>query len=77
MTEHQVKDVNDEIWEGLAEWENSPNNNAAEEILAEGLPIYYVKLDTPADTMIKEYPDGKKELIKVNDDGVVEVLKEL
>ena len=77
MVEKQVKDVNDEIWEGRAEWENSPNNNAAQEMLDEGHPIYYAEYDMPADIMIKEYPDGKKELIKVNDDGVVEVLKEL
>lgn len=32
MVEKQVKDVNDEIWEGLANWENSPDNNAAEEL---------------------------------------------
>lgn len=77
MVENQVKDVNDEIWEGLAEWESSPNNNAAQEMLDEGHPIYYFKEGMSPDTAIKKYPSGKEELVKVTEDGVVEVLKEL
>lgn len=31
--------------------------------LAAGRPIYYAKPDTPRDRVIKEYPDGRRQLV--------------
>jgi hypothetical protein len=42
---------------------------AAREHLAAGFPIYYSEADTPADAVIKEYPDGRRELVRFDHDG--------
>jgi len=39
------------------------DDSAARESLAAGVPIYYAEDDTPAASLIKEYPDGRKELV--------------
>jgi len=39
------------------------DDSAARASLAAGVPIYYAEEDTPADGMIKEYPDGRRELV--------------
>ncbi len=36
---------------------------AAKEHLAAGFPIYFRDADTPAGLVIKEYPDGRRELV--------------
>jgi hypothetical protein len=44
------------------------DDSAARASLAAGVPIYYAEEDTPASGVIKEYPDGRKELVAfVND----------
>ncbi|MDR2066216.1 MAG: hypothetical protein LBP57_00005, partial [Endomicrobium sp.] len=49
--------------------------DAGAEILAQGHPIVYCEDDTPKGHVLKEYPNGRIELIKVdmhgNDDEVV------
>jgi len=42
---------------------------AAKELLAKGIPIYYSEDDTPEDLFIKEYPDGRRELVRYHKDG--------
>lgn len=44
--------------------------------LAAGRPVYYRKPDTPEGLLLKEYPDGRVELVEFNQerDRVVEVL---
>lgn len=42
---------------------------AARSHLEAGFPIYYSEFDTPADAIIKEYPDGRRELVRVDVDG--------
>lgn len=39
------------------------DDSAAREHLAAGQPIYYCEDDTPDRYVIKEYPDGRKELV--------------
>ena len=39
------------------------DDSAARASLAAGVPIYYAEDDTPADCVIKKYPDGRRELI--------------
>jgi len=49
---------------------------AAKELLAKGIHIYYGKDDTPDGLLIKEYPDGRRELVRFHRDGD-EVIKAL
>lgn len=42
---------------------------AARSHLEAGLPIYYSEDDTPADAIIKEYPDGRRELVSFDLNG--------
>jgi hypothetical protein len=46
---------------------------AARMHLAAGRPITYCEADTPADHVIREYPDGRRELVLVLDDREVTV----
>lgn len=34
-----------------------------------GIPIYYSEKDTPQGLMIKEYPDGRRELVRFSRQG--------
>jgi hypothetical protein len=54
----------------LEEWDRgfvaaleAGDDSAARASLAAGVPIYYAEDDTPADGVIKEYPDGHRELV--------------
>jgi len=49
---------------------------AAQETLKQGIPIYYSENDTPDDLFIKEYPSGKKELVRWSEQGDT-VIREL
>jgi len=42
--------------------------------LAAGLPIYYVEPDTPKGLVVRESPDGQKDLIQVDPDGAYRVI---
>ena len=42
---------------------------AARSHLDAGFPIYSSEDDTPDDAIIKEYPDGRRELVRVDIDG--------
>lgn len=42
---------------------------AARSHLEAGFPIYYSEDDTPAEAIIKEYPGGRRELVRVDLDG--------
>ena len=41
----------------------------AGEHLAAGHPIYYSNVDTPAGLLIKEYPDGRRDLVRFGPEG--------
>jgi hypothetical protein len=42
---------------------------AAKEHLAAGLPIYFREADTPAGLVVKDYPDGRRELVYFDQTG--------
>lgn len=69
-------DVNDLILRDLLKPDDGA---AAQSHLDAGFPIYYAEDDTPADLLIKEYPDGRRELIRfgVGDSKVDKVVKVL
>ncbi|MDR2080745.1 MAG: hypothetical protein LBP54_02515 [Campylobacteraceae bacterium] len=52
----------DELLEQMA----ADNWNAADDILSKGYPVIFVEHDTPKGCVLKKYPDGKLELIKVD-----------
>jgi len=52
------------------------DDSAARAVLAAGLPIYICEDDTPEDLQIKEYPDGRRELVRFHREGD-EVIREL
>lgn len=45
------------------------HGTAAAEHLAAGFPIYYSNATTPAGALIKEYPDGRRELVRFDRHG--------
>jgi len=45
------------------------DDSAACEHLAAGFPIYYIEPTTPAGLQIKEYPGGRRELVKFSRQG--------
>jgi hypothetical protein len=45
-------------------------------MLAAGIPIFYVNPETPPHHLIREFPDGKKQLIRVEGDVDI-VVREL
>lgn len=55
------RDVSEQI---AYEIEQDDGGHAADDQLRAGFPIYYVERDTPTGLMIKEYPDGRKVLVR-------------
>ncbi|MDC5123761.1 hypothetical protein NRA16_17765 [Acinetobacter baumannii] len=70
-------DVNEQLWRDLLSAAHNDQGEAAQEHFAAGHPVYYTEDDTPADLLIKEYPDGRRELIRfaVYNSKVDEVVK--
>jgi hypothetical protein len=60
-----MNDYIDIILEGLDESDWDPGA----ELLAKGFPIYYRQKNTPKGNVLKEYPDGKIELVAVDTQG--------
>lgn len=55
-----VLDVSEQI---ALELERDDGGRAADDHLRSGFPIYYAEDDTPSGMMIKEHPDGRRELV--------------
>ncbi len=49
---------------------------AAQQHLAAGRPIYYGDADYP-EGLVKKYPDGRKQLVSVSEDGKITVIRDL
>ncbi len=60
----------DELWEKLPELAAKAGHEAAEGHLAEGRPIYYSDDENP-DEIVKEYPDGRREIVRYEDEKEV------
>ncbi|WP_234488128.1 hypothetical protein [Paraburkholderia aspalathi] len=74
--EQSVHDVNEDIWHDLIKGCLFDDGAAAREHLEAGFPIYYREDDTPGDLLIKEHPDGRRELVRFHEAGdeVIRVL---
>ena len=66
----------------MAEFERDlaeDNSDAADQHLAAGRSISYTELDTPAGMIVREYPGGRRELLRFDPDGqfrLVSVLRD-
>jgi hypothetical protein len=72
----QSLDLNDAIWRDLLYAARHDDGAAVRENLDAGCPVYYTEDDTPPNLLLKEYPDGYRELIRVvgDKDEVVRAL---
>ena len=58
------KELN-ELWESIGRMDINPGALAAQEDLAAGHPVYGHEDGLAPDELIKEYPDGRKEVIRL------------
>lgn len=58
-----------DLWSAINAGLGNDSGTAAREHLAAGFPIYYSDRDTPANALIKEYPDGHRELVRFDHEG--------
>ncbi|MDV3469851.1 hypothetical protein RZA67_14090 [Stenotrophomonas sp. C3(2023)] len=58
-------DLSDRLWQDLLVEVQKDPGEAARAHLQAGRPIYYSEDDTPEGLLIKKYPDGRKELVKL------------
>lgn len=63
------KDIEEHLWKKVIKLSSIDDDFAAREQLAAGFPIYYLESNMPENTIIKEYPNGNRELL--NNDGEV------
>ncbi|MCF8482189.1 MAG: hypothetical protein K9H25_17330 [Rhodospirillum sp.] len=70
------EDPNDALWRDLMNAARHDDGAAAQEHLDAGFPIYYAEEGTPEGLLIKEHPDGRRELVRVvgEDDEVIRIL---
>lgn len=59
----------DRLWLDLVAGVRRADGAAAQAHLAAGRPIYYAEDDTPAGLLVKEHPDGRRELVKFDEAG--------
>jgi hypothetical protein len=51
------------------------DDSASRAILASGLPMHIARDDTPAGHVIRIYPDGREELMRVDRDEAARILE--
>ena len=59
-----VMDLDDELAEMIEQAGLNDDGAVSHSHLRSGLPIYYSETDTPEGAVIKEYPDGRRELVR-------------
>jgi hypothetical protein len=81
MTELPIEDLSrmtaDEtsaFWRRFETEVSRDDTAAADETLAMGLPIYTTERDTPANHIIRTWPDGHRELLLIAEDGTKTVV---
>lgn len=63
------REPSDRLWKELTSAVRRDAGAAAKEHLAAGRAIYYSEADTPAGLLVKEHPDGRRELVRFNETG--------
>ncbi|PKU26080.1 hypothetical protein [Telmatospirillum siberiense] len=59
----------DRLWNDLPRLIEQDDGYAVKELLAKGIPAYYSEDDTPEGLLIRENPDGTRQLVRVSFDG--------
>jgi len=67
-------DPDDELADLIEQAVLDDDGTAARSHLDAGFPIYYSEAETPAGVVVKQYPDGRRELVRfdVNGEHVVQ-----
>ncbi|WP_035178673.1 hypothetical protein [Acidocella facilis] len=73
---NSMHDPDEALWRDLLHAVQHDDGAAAKEHLQAGFPIYYAKDDTPPGLLIKEHPNGRRELVRFDEAGdeVIRVL---
>ena len=58
-----------DLWSILQDAALDDNGAAARSHLNAGRPIYFGEIDTPTGLVVKEYPDGRKDLVRFDEQG--------
>ncbi|WP_250532372.1 hypothetical protein [Caballeronia sp. ATUFL_F1_KS39] len=64
-----LQDPSPDDWDDFERALANDDGSAAREHLAAGRAIYYSESDTPTGTCVKEYPDGRREIVTFDVDG--------
>jgi len=67
----------DRFWNDLPRLIEQDNGQAVKDLLAKGIAVYYSDDETPAGLLIREQPDGNRQLVRVNFDGDDTVIRDL
>ncbi len=62
MSRQQDNQALETLWKEMGRLNG--DRQAVRENLSAGLPVYYCEDDTPDGLLIKEYPDGRRELVR-------------
>ena len=64
------------LWADMEQALAQDDDQAAQSHLAAGRPVHYCD-DRHPDAIVREWPDGRRELVAVDDDGHVRVVRSL
>jgi len=67
----------DRFWNDLPRLIEQDDGRAVKELLAKGIAAYYSDDETPDGQLIREQPDGTRQLVRVNFDGDDTVIRDL
>ena len=58
-----------DIWQCISDGIEQGGDRVVRSHLAAGFPVYYLQVDTPAEAVIREGPDGSRSLVRFDADG--------
>jgi len=67
----------DRFWHDLPRLIEQDDGRAVKDLLAKGISAYYSDDETPDGLLIREQPDGTRQLVRVNFDGDDTVIRDL
>lgn len=63
-TLHEMEEDLDALWRSIGRLDVNPGAEAAKEHLTAGRPVYGHEEGLALDEVLKEYPDGRKEVVR-------------